>query len=79
MGDWPGLIGAVIGFVIGWGQYKLVAGLVVAGLRRTDRSQTPAEYEDYERRILLLQAVILVLTLLVWPVMGYVIGRILFG
>jgi hypothetical protein len=79
MGEWAGLIGALIGFVVGLVEYKLVTGIVVAGLRRTNRSQTPAEYEDYERRIRLLQAIVLVLTLLGLPILGYVIGRTLFG
>lgn len=79
MGAWPGLVGALIGFVVGLVQYRLVSGVVVAGLRRTNPSKTQAEYDDYERRIRLLQAAVLVLTLLVWPVMGYVIGRTLFG
>jgi hypothetical protein len=77
--EWPGLVGALIGFVVGLVEYKLVTGVVVAGLRRTNRSQTPAEYEDYERRIRLLQAIVLVLTLLGLPILGYVIGRTLFG
>lgn len=79
MGEWAGPIGAVIGFVIGLVEYKLVSGVVVAGLRRTNRSKTEAEYEDYERRIRLLQAILLVLTLLGLPILGYVIGRTLFG
>jgi biotin transporter BioY len=75
----PGLIGAGIGFVVGWVQYKLVAGVVVAGLRRTNNSKTQAEYDDYERRIRLLQAILLVMMVLGLPIMGYVIGRTAFG
>lgn len=79
MAEWAGPVGALVGFVIGLVEYKLVSGVVVAGLRRTNRSQTPAEYEEYERRIRLLQAILLVLTVLGLPILGYVIGRTLFG
>lgn len=74
----PGLIGAGIGFVVGWVQYKLIGGVVVAGLRRTNRSKTQAEYDDYERRIRLLQALLLVMMVLGLPILGYVIGRTVF-
>jgi hypothetical protein len=48
-------------------------------LRRTNPSKTQAEHDDYERRIRLLQAILLVLMVGGMPVLGYVIGRALFG
>ncbi len=75
----PGLVGAGIGFVVGWVQYRLMSSVVVAGLRRTNRSQTQAEHDDYERRIRLLQAILLVMMMLGLPILGYVIGRAAFG
>ncbi len=74
-----GLIGAVIGFVAGLIEYRLVTGIVVGALRRTDASTTQAERDDYERRIRLLKAVMLVLSVGGLPIAGYVISRTLFG
>jgi len=79
MAGQAGLIGAVIGFVIGLIEYRLVTGVVVGALRRTDSSRTPAEKEDYERRIRLLKAAVLVVSVGGLPIVGYVIGRTVFG
>ena len=76
---WAGPLGALIGFVLGWLEYKLIGGTVTAALRRTNPSKTQAEHDDYERRIRLLQAILLVLMVGGMPVLGYVIGRALFG
>jgi NADH-quinone oxidoreductase subunit I len=74
-----GVIGAVIGFVLGLLEYRIVSGVVIAALRRTDRSTTQAERDDYERRIRWLKVALAVLMIGGTPVMGYVIGRTLFG
>ncbi|WP_129156984.1 hypothetical protein [Bosea sp. Tri-44] len=74
-----GLIGALIGFVVGLIEYRLVMGVVVGALRRTDSSQTQAEKDDYERRIRLLKAAVLVVSVGGLPIVGYLIGRTLFG
>jgi len=75
----PGAIGAVIGFVLGLLEYRIVSGVVIAALRRTDRSTTQAERDDYERRIRWLKVALAVLMIGGTPVMGYVIGRTVFG
>jgi len=74
-----GMIGALIGFVVGLIEYRLVTGLVVGALRRTDSSTTQAEKDDYERRIRLLKAAVLVVSVGGLPIVGYLIGRTLFG
>lgn len=79
MAGQAGLIGALIGFVVGLIEYRLVTGLVVGALRRTDSSQTQAEKDDYERRIRLLKAAVLVVSVGGLPIVGYLIGRTLFG
>lgn len=79
MAGQAGLIGALIGFVVGLIEYRLVTGVVVGALRRTDSSQTRAEKDDYERRIRLLKAAVLVFSVGFLPIVGYVIGRTLFG
>jgi hypothetical protein len=79
MAGQAGLIGALIGFVVGLIEYRLVRGVVVGALRRTDRSKTQAEKDDYERRIRLLKAAVLVVSVGGLPIVGYLIGRTLFG
>jgi hypothetical protein len=79
MAGQAGLIGALIGFVVGLIEYRLVTGVVVGALRRTDSSQTQAEKDDYERRIRLLKAAVLVVSVGGLPIVGYLIGQTLFG
>jgi hypothetical protein len=79
MGLSPGLIGALIGLAVGLVQYKIISGIVIGGLRRTDSSKTQEERAAYERRIGMVRAVLVVMTIGVAPVLGYVIGRTLFG
>ncbi|KQK31203.1 hypothetical protein ARD30_10235 [Bosea thiooxidans] len=74
-----GPLGAVIGFALGLLEYRLMSAVVIGALRRTDRSQTAAEKDDYERRIRILRAVLVVMTIGLMPVLGFVIGRTLFG
>ncbi|WP_336812931.1 hypothetical protein [Bosea sp. MMO-172] len=74
-----GLVGAVIGFALGLLEYRLMSAVVIGALRRTDRSTTEAEKADYERRIRILRAVLVVMTIGLMPVLGFVIGRALFG
>jgi len=77
--DWAGPLGALIGFALGWFEYKVISGVVTAGLRRTNPSKTQAEHDEYERRIRLLQAVLLVSMVGGMPIFGYFIGRTFFG
>ncbi|WP_376987760.1 hypothetical protein [Bosea sp. R86505] len=74
-----GLIGALIGLVLGIVEYRIVSAVVIGALRRTDRSQTQAERDDYERRIGFVRAALVVLMIGVTPVLGYVIGQTVFG
>ena len=74
-----GLVGAVIGFALGLLEYRLMSAVVIGALRRTDRSETQAEKDDYERRIRILRAVLVVMTIGLMPILGFVIGRTVFG
>jgi hypothetical protein len=74
-----GLIGAALGLILGWLDYKIVGGVIEGKLRATDRSQTPAEKADYERRIEWFRRRWFVATVCVFPVVGYVIGRAIGG
>ena len=77
--SWAGPLGALIGLGLGLLEYRLMSAVVIGALRRTDRSETQAEKDDYERRIRILQAVLVVMTIGLMPVLGFVIGRALFG
>ncbi|MCO5093197.1 hypothetical protein [Bosea sp. (in: a-proteobacteria)] len=77
--NWAGPLGAVIGFALGLLEYRLVSAVVIGALRRTDRSATQAEKEDYERRIGILRWALMVMTVGFMPILGFVIGRALFG
>ena len=77
--SWAGPLGALIGFGLGLLEYRLMSAVVIGALRRTDRSETQAEKDDYERRIRILRAVLVVMTIGLMPVLGFVIGRTLFG
>ena len=77
--SWAGPLGAVIGFGLGLLEYRLMSAVVIGALRRTDRSETQAEKDDYERRIRILRAVLVVMTIGLMPILGFVIGRALFG
>jgi len=74
-----GMIGALVGLVVGWLDYKIVGGWVERKLRETDRSQTVAEKADYERRIGLFRRFFLLSTVGVFPIVGYLLGRMIVG
>ncbi|MHB2169233.1 hypothetical protein [Alsobacter sp. R-9] len=69
-----GLVGAAVGLGLGWIDYRVVSGVVVGRLRKLDRSQTPQEKDEFERRIRILRGVLFVLTIGAFPVIGYLLG-----
>ena len=74
-----GWFGALIGFGLGLLEYRLISAVVIGALRRTDRSETQAEKDDYGRRIRILRAALVVMTIGLMPILGFVIGRTLSG
>ncbi len=74
-----GAIGAVLGLILGWLDYKVVGGWVARKLKETDRSETAAEKADYERRIVLFQRWFLLSTVGAFPIVGYLLGRAVAG
>lgn len=77
--SWTGPLGALIGFALGLLEYRLMSAVVIGALRRTDRSVNEAEKKDYERRIRMMRAALMVMTVGFTPILGFVIGRTLFG
>ena len=74
-----GVIGAVLGLIAGWLDYRIVGGWVEKKLRETDRSQTPEEKADYEYRIGLFRRFFLIAALGTFSVVGYVLGQTIAG
>ena len=77
--SWAGPLGALIGFGLGLLEYRLISAVVIGALRRTDRSETEAEKDDYERRIRILRWALMAMTIGLMPILGFVIGRTLCG
>jgi hypothetical protein len=74
-----GAIGAVVGLILGWLDYRVVGGWVARKLKETDRSETAAEKADYERRIVLFQRWFLLSTVGAFPIVGYLLGQAVAG
>ena len=74
-----GLVGAVLGLIVGWIDYRLVGGWVVRKLRETDSSATVAERADYERRIEWFRRLWFMATVVPFPFVGYWLGRTIAG
>jgi hypothetical protein len=74
-----GLIGAALGLILGWLDYRIVGGVIEGKLRATDRSGTSAEKAEYERRIAWFRRLFFVATVCVFPIVGYFLGRAIGG
>ena len=74
-----GLIGALVGLALGYVDYKVVGGVVEGKLRKLDRSVGAAEKEEFERKIRLLRIVLFAVTMLAFPVIGYLFGSAIAG
>lgn len=74
-----GLIGALVGLLAGWLDFRIVGGFVERKLRETDRSTTADEKADYERRIVWFRRLFFVMAVGTFPVIGYFIGRAIGG
>jgi hypothetical protein len=75
----PGFIGAFVGVVIGVINYGVVISAVEARLRKLDRSQTPAEREEFARKLSLMRRLVLGIDILAFAALGYLFGRTVGG
>jgi hypothetical protein len=75
----PGLIGAVIGLALGYVDFRVVSGVVEGRLRKLDRSQGLDEKAVFERKIRAMRVVFLIMTVGVFPVVGYLFGITIAG
>jgi hypothetical protein len=75
----PGFIGAFVGVVIGVINFGVIISIVQGRLRKLDRSQTPAERDEFERKLSLMRRIVLGIDIVVFSAIGYWIGRTIGG
>jgi hypothetical protein len=75
----PGFIGAFIGVVVGVINFGVIISIVQGKLRKLDRSQTPAERDEFERKLSLMRRIVLGIDIVVFSAIGYWIGRAIGG
>ena len=75
----PALIGGAVGLVLGYVDFRVVAGVVEAKLRKLDTSSTPAEKDGFEKKIRMMRILFGVLTIGAFPVVGYLLGQAVGG
>ena len=63
----------------GWSNYRLIVSVVGTKLRALDRSQTAEERATFERKLVLLRRIVLWTDIIVFPFVGYFIGRTIAG
>ena len=74
-----GLIGALVGLLLGWVDYRVVAGVVEAKLRRLDASSGEAEKQVFERKIRIMRVLFMVMTVGAFPIIGFLLGQSIAG
>src|SRR5436305_436097 len=70
-----GLIGALVGLLLGWVDYRVVSGVVEAKLRRLDTSAGDAEKQVFERKIRIMRVLFMVMTVGAFPIIGFLLGQ----
>jgi hypothetical protein len=74
-----GLVGAAVALVLGLINYRLIVTVVETRLRALDRSETAVERAEFERKALLLRRIVLWTDIIVFPFVGYFVGRSIAG
>jgi hypothetical protein len=73
-----GQIGALIGAVLGYVNFRVIMAVLEPRLRRLDNSRTAEERGAFERKMVLLRRIFLVLEIGILGAIGYFVGS-LFG
>jgi hypothetical protein len=73
------LAGALIGAVLGYVNFRVIIGLLEPRLRALDKSQTDAERESFEQRIVWLKRIFLPLEIVIVGAVGYLVGTLVGG
>ena len=74
-----GVTGALLGLVMGWVDYKIAGGIIERKLREPDGTPLASDTADAERRIRWSRKLLLIATVGVFPIVGYVFGRMIAG
>ena len=74
-----GWIGAFVGAVLGVINYAVVVSFVEKRLRALDKSQTPEERAEFERKVSLMRRLILGIEITAFAAIGYWFGRTIGG
>jgi hypothetical protein len=74
-----GVTGALLGLVMGWVDYKIAGGIIERKLREPDGIPPASDTTDAERRIQWSRKLLLIATVGVFPVVGYVFGHMIAG
>ena len=74
-----GLLGAALFLGIGLLNYRIVVSALEKRLRALDRSATVDERNVFERKLGLMRHIILWTDIVVFPVIGYTLGRMIAG
>lgn len=70
----PYVAGAIIGAVIGYFSYVFVMSMLEPRLRAVDRSSTPEQKAEFERKIALIRWILLAVEVLGLGAAGFIIG-----
>ena len=73
-----GVAGALIGAALGYVNFRVIMAILEPRLRKLDQSQSAGEREAFERKIVLLRRIFLVLEIGILGAIGYLVGS-LFG
>jgi hypothetical protein len=79
MVSFPALVGALIGFALGYVDYRIIAGVVDAKLRKVSQEEIAADRTVFERKLKVLRMVILAMTVGTFPVIGFLVGASVAG
>ena len=74
-----GLTGALLGLIMGWVDYKIAGGIIERKLREPDEKLLASDLADRERRIRWSRKLLLIATVGVFPIVGYVFGHTIAG
>ena len=69
-----GSMGALLGAVLGYLNFRMIIGVLEPRLRASDKSANENERAAFERKIGLLRRILFVIEIAVLAVLGYLIG-----
>jgi predicted DNA-binding transcriptional regulator len=74
-----GQIGALIGAMLGYLNFRVIIGILEPRLRALDKSVNVDEREAFERKMVLLRRIFFTLEIVILGAIGYVVGSMFGG